>query len=71
MSTKHPVALSLLFVTSVAFAQTTIETVEVRADSEDVLSIACESPSEPSLKEVEQVLGISDPSQAPAMPTAL
>lgn len=63
MSTKQMVALSLALVSSAAIAQSTFDAVEVRAQSEDELSIACNSPSMPRLQEVERVLAISDSTQ--------
>ena len=71
MSTKLLVALSLALASSAASAQEALTTVEVRAESERSLMIACDSPSKPSLKDVEHVLAISDPSAAPALRTKL
>ena len=71
MSTRLLVALSLALASSAASAQEALTTVEVRAESERSLMIACDSPSKPSLKEVEHVLAISDPSAAPALRTKL
>lgn len=71
MSTKLLVALSLALASSTTFAQEAFTTVEVRADSDMSLNIACTNPSEPSLKEVEHVLAISDPSEAPGLRTKL
>lgn len=71
MSTKRLVALSMALASSAAFAQEALTTVEVRAESERSLMIACDNPSKPSLKEVEHVLAISDPSVAPALRTKL
>lgn len=63
MNSKHLVALSLVLVSSAAIAQSTLETVEVRAESEDTLSIACDKPAKPKLADVERVLDISDSTQ--------
>ena len=71
MSTKLLVALSLALASNAAAAQQALTTVEVRAETDRSLMIACDSPSKPSLKEVEQVLAINDPSEAPAMRTKL
>lgn len=59
MKTKPLAALSLMLAVSAALAQETLASVEVRADSEGSLVVACDKPSKPSLKEVERVLGIS------------
>ena len=71
MSTKLLVALSMALASGAASAQEALTTVEVRAESERSLMIACDNPSKPSLKEVEHVLAISDPSVAPALRTKL
>ena len=71
MITKRLVALSLVLASGAALAQEPLTTVEVRAESEASLTIACDNPSEPSLKEVESVLAISDPSAAAGMRTTL
>ena len=65
------VVLSMVLASSAADAQQSFTTVEVRAESERSLMIACDKPSKPSLKEVEHVLAISDPSVAPALRTKL
>lgn len=59
MKTKPLATLSLMLASGAALAQTTLATVEVRAKSEQSLTIACDNPSNPSLKDVERVLGIS------------
>lgn len=61
MSMKMTVAVSLLFVGGAASAQSSLPTVEVSAESEETLTIACREPAPPSLKEVERVLEIGDP----------
>ena len=52
------VALSVvMFASGGALAQEALGSIEVKAeDSERTITIACSDPSEPSLKEVEQVL---------------
>ena len=59
MKTKLLAVLSLVLAGSAALAQQTLATVEVRAQSEGSVIIACDNPGKPSLKEVERVLGIS------------
>ena len=71
MSTKRLVALSLVLASGATLAQEALTSVEVRAESELSLTIACDSPSKPSLKEVERVLAINDPSEAPGLRTKL
>lgn len=71
MNTRHFVALALAFASGAALAQTTIGSVVVRADSEMSLTIACNSPAKPSLKEVEQVLAIKDPTRTNGLRTKL
>ena len=60
------VALSVvMFASGGALAQDALGSLEVKAeDSERTITIACSDPSEPSLKEVEQVLKINDPTQS-------
>lgn len=67
MAKKLMVAGSLLLAGGAALAQSTLPTVEVRAETEETLSIACQDPAPPSLKDVERVLGISDPAQSPGL----
>lgn len=65
MNTKQLVAFALVLASSAALAQESLATVEVRAESEMSLNISCSShPAKPSIKEVERVLGITDPSQS-------
>ena len=71
MSKKLLVALSMALASSATHAQEALSTVEVRAESERSLVIACDNPAKPSLKEVEHVLAISDTSVAPALRTKL
>lgn len=63
MATRLVVAMSLALVAGAVCAQATLPTVEVRAETEETLSIACQDPAPPSLKDVERVLAISDPAQ--------
>lgn len=65
MSTKHLVALSLVLVSSATLAQETLSTVEVRAELEGSLIIACNNPIKPNLKDVERILHISEAGEAP------
>ena len=60
------VALSVvLFASGPLLAQEALGAIEVKAeDSDRTLTIACSDPAEPSLKEVEQVLKINDPTQS-------
>lgn len=67
MNTTQLVALSLALASSAVIAQSTLDTVEVRAESEDTLSIACDKPSKPKLQEVERILEISDSSQTASL----
>jgi hypothetical protein len=71
MSTKLLVALSMALASGATPAQEALSTVEVRAESDRSLTIACDSPSKPSLKDVEHVLAINDPSEAPGLRTKL
>ena len=64
MSTKRLVALSLVLASGATLAQEALTSVEVRAESELSLTIACDSPSKPSLKEVERVLSITEVGEA-------
>jgi len=49
-----------------------LSTIEVRAEESDrTLVLSCVNPEQPSLKDVEQVLAISDPAQSPALRTKL
>ena len=57
-------ALPLTLAGGVALAQQSLTTVEVRADSEMSLAIACDTPSKPPIREVDRVLGITDDSQS-------
>ena len=59
MKTRPLIVFFLLFASGAALAQATLATVEVRAKSGQSLTIACDNPSKPSLKDVERVLGIS------------
>ncbi len=68
---KATLAAISMMLGGAAVAQQSLTTVEVRAESERSLMIACDNPSKPSLKEVEHVLAISDPSVAPALRTKL
>ena len=64
------VALSVvLFASGSALAQQeALGAIEVKAeDSDRTITIACSDPAEPSLKEVEQVLSINDPTQSKGM----
>ena len=56
--------LSMMLAGSAAVAQQSLTTVEVRADSEMPLTIACATPSSPPIQEVDRVLGITDKSQS-------
>lgn len=67
MNAKQLVALALVLASSTAIAQRTLATVEVRAQSEKTLSIACDNPSKPKLREVERVLAISDSTQTASL----
>ena len=64
MSNKPFVVLSLVLASSVALAQQSLTTVEVRADSEMSLMIDCDSPGKPSIQDVDRILGITDESQS-------
>ena len=60
------VALSVtLFASAGALAQEALGAIEVKAEeSGRVLNIACSDPQTPTLKEVEEVLSVSDPAQS-------
>ena len=60
------VALSVtLFASAGALAQEALGAIEVKAEESDrTISIACNDPAQPSLKEVEEVLSINDPTQS-------
>ncbi len=60
------VALSIvLFASAPSLAQEALGAIEVKAeDSERSITIACNDPAQPSLKEVEQVLSVNDPTQS-------
>ncbi len=59
------VALSVvLFASGAALAQEALGSIEVKAeDSDRTITIACSDPAQPTLKEVEAVLSINDPTQ--------
>ena len=63
MSRKLLVALSLVLSSSAVLAQQTLATVEVRADSERSMVIACNNPGKLDTKDVERVLQITDSKQ--------
>lgn len=67
MDFKQLVALSLVLASSAALAQQSLETVEVRVDSERTMVIACSNPQKPELSDVERVLQITDPKQTPGL----
>ena len=67
MGPKQLVALSLVLASSAALAQQALPTVEVRADSERAMFIACSNPLKPETKEVERVLQITDSKQTPGL----
>ena len=71
MSTKRLVVLSLVLVSGVVTAQQGLTTVEVYAETERSLTIACNDPSTPSLKDVESVLSVNDPALTPGLRTKL
>ena len=71
MATRQLVALSLTLASSAALAQKTITTVEVRAETAESLTVSCDHPAQPGLKDVERVLVINDPSQTAALRTKL
>jgi hypothetical protein len=67
MGTKQLVALTLVLASGAALAQQSLPTVEVRADSERSMVIACSNPSKPEMKDVERVLQITDSKQTPSL----
>ena len=71
MDFKQLVALSVVLASSAALAQQSLETVEVRVDSERTMVIACSNPQKPELSDVERVLQITDPTQTPGLRTQL
>ena len=74
MRIPHVVALSVAVLgIGVAFAQEkSLPTVEIRAEESDkTLTMACVDPAEPSLKDVERVLSVSDPAQSRGLRTKL
>lgn len=66
-------AVSLVVAVGTAVAQEPpLQTIEVRAEeSQRTIVIACVDPTTPALKEVERVLAVSDPAQAPELRTKL
>ena len=66
MGPKQLVALPFVLASSVALAQQALPTVEVRADSERSMVIACSNPK-PEMKDVERVLQITDSKQTPSL----
>lgn len=66
MRTAKVVALSVaLLASGSALAQEALSAIEVKAEeSQRTMTIACNATEQPSLKEVEQVLAVSDPAQA-------
>jgi hypothetical protein len=66
MNDKRMFVAALLLVATTAAAQTTLQTVEVRADSAESVDIACSQP-DVSIQDTERVLAISDHSQSPAL----
>ena len=76
MRTPHVVALSLVVFgigIGIAAAQdTSLKTVEVTAEEgKHAITMACVNPEEPSLQDVQDVLNVSDPAQAPGLRTKL
>jgi hypothetical protein len=67
MGTKQLVALTLVLASGAVLAQQSLPTVEVRADSERSMVIACSNPSKPEMKDVERVLQITDSKQTPSL----
>jgi hypothetical protein len=67
MGIRQLVALPLVLASSAALAQQSLPTVEVRADSERSMVIACSNPSKPEMKDVERVLQITDSKQTPSL----
>jgi hypothetical protein len=66
-------AVSLVVAVGTAVAQEPpLQTIEVRAEeTQKTMVIACTDPATPNLKEVERVLAVSDPAQAPELRTKL
>lgn len=64
MKTKQMAAVAMMLAGSAAVAQQSLTTVEVRADAEMPLKIACATPSSPPIQDVDRVLGITDKSQS-------
>ena len=63
MNRKQLVALSLVLLNGAALAQQNLPSVEVRADSERSMSIACSNPGKLDTSDVERVLQITDSRQ--------
>ncbi|TWI05909.1 hypothetical protein IP90_00171 [Luteimonas cucumeris] len=63
MKYRMSVALPLLLASTAVIAQQALPAVEVRAETEESLTVDCLDPREPSLKDVERVLAINDPTQ--------
>ena len=61
---KTTLAAISMMLGGAAVAQQSLTTVEVRADAEMPLTIACAAPSSPPIQEVDRVLGITDKSQS-------
>lgn len=64
-------SLAVLFASGNTLAQE-LSAIEVQAEEgQRTMTISCNDPAEPSLKEVEQVLAVSDPAQANGLRTKL
>ena len=67
MKSQPLVALAMMMAGSAALAQESLATVEVRADSEMSLQIACATPDKPPIEDVDRVLGVTDKSESHLM----
>ncbi|KFN43954.1 hypothetical protein [Arenimonas oryziterrae] len=63
MNLKHLVAISVVLVSAAATAKQEFPTVEVRAETENSLTIACNNPSQPTPDDVARILIVNDATQ--------
>ena len=67
MKTQSLAALAMMLAGNAALAQQSLDTVEVRADSEMSLKIACDNPGKLPIEDVDQILGVTDKSESHLM----
>lgn len=67
MVAKWTIGFCLACTFGAAAAQETLPEVEVRAETGEVVTIACSDPAQPSNDDVQRVLGLNDPALVPGM----